>query len=72
MVFRRASAGHVSRMVVTALVLIGLGILFGLFFPVMFVAALAGVVLLGFGVIAGARRAKEEAEVPSSGVDTLE
>jgi hypothetical protein len=58
-------------MVVTALVLIGLGIVFGIFFPVMFVAALAGVVLLVVGVIAGARRAKEEAETPSSGVDTL-
>jgi archaellum biogenesis protein FlaJ (TadC family) len=71
MVFRSAPVGHLFCMVVTALVLIGLGITFGLFFPVMFVAALAGVVLLVLGVIAGARRAKEEAEVPSSGVDTL-
>jgi hypothetical protein len=58
-------------MVFTALTLIGLGIVFGLFFPVMFVAALAGVVLLVFAVIAGARRTRAEAESPDPGVNTL-
>jgi H+/Cl- antiporter ClcA len=58
-------------MVVTALILIALGIVAGLFFPVMFVAALAGVVLLILFFVAGARRTKQEAEAPSSGVDTL-
>jgi hypothetical protein len=59
-------------MLVTALVLIALGIALGLFFPVMFVAALAGVVLLILFLVAAARQAKEAAEAPSSGADTLE
>ena len=59
-------------MLVTALVLIALGIALGLFFPVMFVAALAGVVLLILFLVAAAREAKEEVEAPSSGADTLD
>ena len=48
-------------MVVTGLVLIALGILLGLFFPVMFVAAAAGAIVLALGFVAGARRAGEAA-----------
>jgi hypothetical protein len=44
-------------MLVTALVLIGSGLLVGLFFPVMFIAAAAGLVLLVVSLVAGARRA---------------
>jgi len=58
-------------MLVSALALIVLGIILGLFFPVMFVAALAGLVLLVLFLVAGARRAKEEAESPDPGVDTI-
>ena len=58
-------------MLFTALALIAFGMVLGLFFPIMFVAALAGVVLLILFFVAGARRAKEEAEAPSPGVDTL-
>lgn len=43
-------------MLVTALVLIVAGILLGLFFPAMFVAAAAGLVLLIISLVAGARR----------------
>jgi len=57
---------------ITAFVLIALGIFLGLFFPVMFVAALAGVVLLILFFVGGARRAKAEAESSDPGVDTLE
>jgi hypothetical protein len=44
-------------MVVTALVLIALGVLLGIFFPVMFVAAAAGVVLLIVFFVGAGRRA---------------
>jgi hypothetical protein len=44
-------------MLVTAIVLIASGVLLGLFFPVMFVAAAAGLVLLVVSLVAGARRA---------------
>jgi hypothetical protein len=44
-------------MLVTALVLIVLGIVLGLFFPVMFVAAAAGIVLLIVFFVGAARRA---------------
>jgi hypothetical protein len=47
-------------MLVTAIMLIGAGIVLGLFFPVMFVAAAAGVVLLILSLVAGARRATTE------------
>ena len=47
-------------MVVTALVLLFLGVILGLFFPVMFVAALAGVVLLVVSLFAAGRRAQRE------------
>jgi hypothetical protein len=57
---------------ITAFVLIALGILLGLFFPVMFVAALAGLVLLILFFVGGARRAKAEAESSDPGVDTIE
>jgi H+/Cl- antiporter ClcA len=58
-------------MVFTALALIAFGIVLGLFFPVMFVAALAGVVLLVLFFVAGARRTKAETESADPGVDTL-
>jgi uncharacterized membrane protein len=58
-------------MLFAALALIAVGVFLGLFFPIMFVAALAGVVLLILFFVTGARRAKEEVEAPSSGVDTL-
>ena len=44
-------------MLFTALALIVLGIVLGLLFPVMFVAAAAGLVLLVVSLVAGARRA---------------
>jgi hypothetical protein len=47
-------------MLITAIVLIGAGIVLGLFFPVMFIAAAAGVVLLILSLVAGARRATTE------------
>ena len=47
-------------MLVTAIVLIAAGIVLGLFFPVMFVAAAAGVVLLILALVAGTRRATTE------------
>jgi hypothetical protein len=49
-------------MVVTAFVLVALGILLGLFFPVMFVAAAAGAVLLVIAFLTGLRRADEVVE----------
>ena len=58
-------------MLITAIALIALGVVLGLFFPVMFVAALAGVVLLVLFLVSGARRATAEAESPDPGVDTL-
>ena len=45
-------------MLVTALVLLVLGVVLGLFFPVMFVAAAAGLVLLIVFFVGGARRAQ--------------
>ena len=59
-------------MLITGLVLIALGVIFGLFFPVMFVAAAAGVVLLVLFVVAGTRRATDETGASQQGVDTLE
>jgi hypothetical protein len=44
-------------MLVTGIALIVLGVVLGLFFPVMFVAALAGLVLLILSLVAGGRRA---------------
>lgn len=44
-------------MLVTGIALIVLGVVLGLFFPVMFVAALAGLVLLILSLVAGAKRA---------------
>ena len=48
-------------MVVTGFVLIALGLLLGLFFPVMFVAALAGAIVLALGFFGGAKRTTEAA-----------
>ena len=45
-------------MLATAIVLIGLGIVLGLFFPVMFVAAAAGLVLLIAFFVGAGRRAQ--------------
>jgi hypothetical protein len=47
-------------MLAVAIALVVLGIAFGLFFPVAFVAAAAGVVLLVVFFVGGARRAAEE------------
>jgi polyferredoxin len=55
--FPAHSAGNVLDMLVTGIVLIAAGIILGLFFPVMFVAAVAGVVLLVLSLVAGGRRA---------------
>ena len=44
-------------MIATALVLIVLGVVLGIFFPVMFVAALAGIVLLLVFFFGAGRRA---------------
>ena len=44
-------------MLATAIALIVLGVVLGLFFPVMFVAAAAGVVLLVASFVAAGRRA---------------
>ena len=53
-------------MIVTALVLIILGAVLGLFFPVMFVAAAAGVVILVLALVAAGRRAHDVAsDAPS-------
>ena len=46
-------------MVVTAIILIVLGVVFGFMFPVVFVAAAAGLALLLFSLFATGRRAKE-------------
>jgi hypothetical protein len=51
--------------VVTAIVLIGIGILFGFFFPVMFVVAAAGLVLFVVALLTAGRRAKAAIEEPS-------
>ena len=59
-------------MIFAALALIALGVVLGFFFPVMFVAALAGAVLLVLFLVAGARRAKAETESADSGVNTLQ
>ena len=59
-------------MLFTAIALIALGVVLGLFFPVMFVAALAGVVLLVLFLVGGARRAQQGAESRDPGVDTIE
>ena len=45
-------------MLAVAVALIALGVILGLFFPVMFVAAVAGVVLLIVFLVGGARRAQ--------------
>ena len=45
-------------MLAAAVALIALGVVLGLFFPVMFVAAAAGVVLLIVALVAAGRRAK--------------
>jgi len=61
-------------MLAAAVALIALGVVVGLFFPVMFVAALAGVVLLVLFFVGVLRRANVEAESASAdpGTDTLE
>src|ERR687898_946397 len=70
--FRSRQGGKARPVLITAFVLIALGILLGLFFPVMFVAALAGLVLLILFFVGGARRAKAESESSDPGVDTIE
>ena len=46
-------------MLATAIALIVLGVVLGLFFPVMFVAAAAGLVLLILALVGASRRATE-------------
>jgi hypothetical protein len=46
-------------------------VVLGFFFPVMFVAALAGAFLLVLSFAAGVRRTKAETESADPGVDTL-
>ena len=58
-------------MIAAALALIVLGVVLGFFFPVMFVAALAGAVLLVLSFAAGVRRTKAATKSADSGVDTL-
>ena len=58
-------------MIVTALVVIGLFVVMGFFFPVMFIAALAAAFLLALSFAAGFRRTKAEMEKADPGVDTL-
>ena len=58
-------------MLFTALALIALGVILGLFFPVMFFATAAGIVLFILFLIAGARRATAETKASDEGVDTL-
>ena len=63
--------GNLLRMIVTALVVIGLFVVMGFFFPVMFIAALAAAFLLALSFAAGFRRTKAEMEKADPGVDTL-
>jgi hypothetical protein len=58
-------------MIAAALALIVVGVVLGFFFPVMFVAALAGAFLLVLSFAAGVRRTKAETESADPGVDTL-
>jgi hypothetical protein len=58
-------------MLIAALALIGVGVVLGLFFPVMFVASAAGVVLLIVFLVAGARAATADTKAAEEGVDTL-
>ena len=48
-------------MLAAAIALIALGVVLGLFFPVMFVAAAAGLVLLILSLVAAGRRARQPA-----------
>jgi hypothetical protein len=52
-------------MVATAIILIILGVVFGFMFPVVFVAAAAGLVLLIISLVATGRRAKDAVEESS-------
>jgi hypothetical protein len=56
--FGRCGVGDGLSVVVTAIILIVLGVVFGFVFPVIFVAAAAGFVLLLFALFATGRRAK--------------
>lgn len=58
-------------MLIAAVALIGVGVILGLFFPVMFVASAAGVVLLIVALVAGARAATADTKAAEEGVDTL-
>ena len=52
-------------MVATAIILIILGVVFGFMFPVVFVAAAAGVLLLIVSLVAAGRGAKDAVEESS-------
>jgi UPF0716 family protein affecting phage T7 exclusion len=52
-------------MVAAAIVLIIIGVVFGFMFPVVFVAAVAGLVLLVISLVATGRRAKDAVEESS-------
>jgi len=58
-------------MLIAALALIAFGVILGVFFPVMFVAAAAGAVLLILFLVAGARRATADTKAAEEGVNTL-
>ena len=58
-------------MIAAAFALIVLGVTLGFFFPVMFVAALAGALLLVLSFAASLRGTKAETESADPGVDTL-
>lgn len=55
--FRAPRAGQTAGVLATSITLIVLGVVLGLFFPVMFVAAAAGAVLLIISLVAASRRA---------------
>jgi hypothetical protein len=69
--FGSGDYGNLRTMLAAAIALIALGVVLGLFFPVMFVAALAGVVLPVLFLVSGARRAKAEADSADPGTNTL-
>lgn len=52
-------------MIAAGIALIALGVVFGFFFPVMFIAALAGGVLFLLSLVAAGRRAKITTEETS-------
>jgi hypothetical protein len=58
-------------MLFAGIALVVVGVIFGLFFPVVFVVALAGVILSILSLVAGARRARVETGSADRGVDRV-